>query len=318
MPAISLSNDYLETLAAVAGVTSTIIQDRFPGRVVLSPEEVAEVWRGSRSRKAVGAIRKRLSRGTLIPGLRKNGGRWEVPVEGLVKAIERLTAGGDEDEDEEDDQPVHPQAAPPSGTRKRAIGPRMSDTVGFWDEVFHELELLDAQWRRAALTGQTVFGWTRVSAEARKEQADQVVSGNPRSTYTDDDAAKLCGRDIRTLRRWRKEKAGPAFRTKKVKNNVVIVYPRSALLKWLKSNPREQLALGVMVWSVDVAGRVAPTGERDAGSLLDLLQAEHASRESLEFAMTLYRQQVADELDAAAWRLAEMPEKAEPEQRRVF
>lgn len=46
--------------------TSTIIQDRFPGRVVLSPEEVAEVWRGSRSRKAVGAIRKRLSRGTLV------------------------------------------------------------------------------------------------------------------------------------------------------------------------------------------------------------------------------------------------------------
>lgn len=299
-------------------ITSDIIRERFPGRGVLTPPEVAEVWRGERTREAVGAIRKRLSRGTLIPGLKKNGGRWEIPVGSLIKAIERLDAGGEDDEDDEDDQPVHPQAAPPSGTRKRAIGPRMSDTVGFWDEVFHELKLLDAQWRRAALTGQTVYGWTRVSAEARKEQADQVVSGKPRATYTDDDAAKLCGRDIRTLRRWRKEKAGPAFRTKKVKNNVVIVYPRSALLKWLKASPKEQLALGVMVWNVDAAGRVAPTGERDAGSLLDLLQAEHASRESLEFAMTLYRQQVADELDASAWRLAEMPEKIELEQRRVF
>lgn len=308
----------METLAVHACVTGTIIQERFPGRVVLSPEEVAEVWRGSRSRKAVGAIRKRLSRGTLVPGLKKNGGRWEVPVEGLVKAIEKLMAGGDEDEDEEDAQPVHPQAAPPSGTRRRAIGPRMSDTVGFWDEVFHEIDLLDAQWRRAELSGHTIYGWTRVSPEKRKELADKVVGGAPRSTYTDDDAAKLCGRDIRTLRRWRKEKAGPAFRTKKVKNNVVIVYPRSALLKWLKSNPKEQLAMDVMVWSVDAAGHVAPTGERDAGSLLDLLRAEHASRESLALAMTLYRQQAANELDAAAWEMAEMSEKIEPEQRRVF
>jgi len=298
--------------------TEEIINGRFPGRVVLTPPEVAEVWRGERTREAVGAIRKRLSRGTLIPGLKKNGGRWEVPVEGLIKAIERLGSGGDDDVEEEDDQPVHPQAAPPSGTRKRAIGPRMSDTVGFWDEVFRELDLLEAQWRRAALSGQAVYGWTRVSAETRKDQADKIISGKPRSTYTDDDAAKLCGRDIRTLRRWRKEKAGPTFRTKKVKNNVVIVYPRSALLRWLKSNPKEQLAMDVMVWSVDAAGRVAPTGERDAGSLLDLLRAEHASRESLALVMTLYRQQVADELDAAAWGLAEMPEKMEPEQRRVF
>ena len=307
----------METLAIQACVTSTIIQERFPGRVVLSPEEVAEVWRGSRSRQAVAAIRKRLSRGTLIPGLKKNGGRWEVPVDKLVQAVERLGAGENDDE-EEDDQLVHPQAAPPSGTRRRAIGPRMSDTVGFWDDVFAELDRLEARWRRAALSGQAIYGWTRVSAEERKAQADEIVRGRPRATYTDDEAAKLCGRDIRTLRRWRREKAGPQFRTKVVKNNVVIVYPRSALLKWLKGSEKEQLALGVMVWSVDGAGRVARDGERDAGSLLDLLQAEHASRQSLAFAMTLYHQQVADELDAAAWRLAVVPGKAEPEELPVF
>lgn len=298
-------------------ITSDIIRERFPGRGVLTPPEVAEVWRGERTREAVSAIRKRLSRGTLIPGLKKNGGRWEIPVGSLIKAIERLDGGGD-DEDEEDEQPVHPQAAPPSGTRRRAIGPRMSDTVGFWDEVFHELDRLEAQWRQAELSGQAIYGWARVSPEKRKEIAADVVGAKPRKTFTDDDAAKLCGRDIRTLRRWRKEKTGPAFRTKKVKNNVVIVYPRSALLRWLKANPKEQLNMDVMVWNADAAGRVVRTGERNAGSLLDLLQAEHASRESLALAMTLYRQQVADELDAAAWRLAEMPEKAELEQRRVF
>ena len=98
-------------------ITSDIIRERFPGRGVLTPPEVAEVWRGERTREAVGAIRKRLSRGTLIPGLKKNGGRWEIPVGSLIKAIERLDAGGEDDEDDEDDQPVHPQAAPPSGTR---------------------------------------------------------------------------------------------------------------------------------------------------------------------------------------------------------
>ena len=300
----------------LCSITSDIISERFPGRGVLTPPEVAEIWHGERSREAVGSIRKRLTRGTLIPGLKKNGGRWEVPVEGLIKAIRGLSGDDEDDEDEDDgDQPVHPQAAPPSGTRKRAIGPRMSDTVGFWDEVFRELELLDSQWRRAELSGLTIYDWARVSPEMRKEQADKIVGAKPRSTYTDDDAAKLCGRDIRTLRRWRKEKEGPAFRTKVVKNNVVIVYPRSALLRWLKSNPKEQLALDVMVWRVDAAGRVAPNGERDAGSLLDLLRAEHASHESLELAITLYRRQVADELDAAAWRLAEMPTKSAPEER---
>ena len=308
----------METLAVHACVTGTIIQERFPGRVVLSPEEVAEVWRGSRSRKAVGAIRKRLSRGTLVPGLKKNGGRWEVPVEGLVKAIERLMGGGDEDEDEEDVQPVHPQAAPPSGTRRRAIGPRMSDTVGFWDEVFHELELLDAQWRRAALTGQTVYGWTQVSAKERKDKATKVLEDNEDTTYTDDDAAILCGRDIRTLRRWRKTGKGPAFTTKKVGNYTEIVYAREALLRWLKSQPKHQQTLGVRLWKVDETGRVARKGERDAGSLIDLLQAEHASRESLALAMILYRQQVADELDQAAWRLAAMSEEEQQEPPRVF
>lgn len=318
MAAKSLSTTYMKTLVAQACATGTIIQERFPGRVMLTPAEVAEVWRGSRSREAMGAIRKQLSRGTLVPRTKKNGGEWEIPVEKLIKAIERLGSGDHEDEGEECGLPSHRQAAPLSGTRRRALSPRMSDTVGFWDEVFTELDRLQAQWRQAALSGQAIYGWTRVSAEQRKAQADKVVGGTPRSTYTDDDAAKLCGRDIRTLRRWRKEKDGPAFRTKKVKNNVVIVYPRSALLKWLKSNPKEQLALDVMVWSMDAAGRVARTGERDAGSLLDLLQAEHASRESLAVAMTLYRQQVADELDAAAWKMAKMPEETEPEQRRVF
>lgn len=299
-------------------ITSDIIRERFPGRGVLTPPEVAEVWRGERTREAVGAIRKRLSRGTLIPGLKKNGGRWEIPVGSLIKAIEALDGGGDEYEDDEDSQPIHPQAAPPSGTRRRAIGPRMSDTVGFWDEVFDALDLLEAQWRQAALSGQAIYGWTQVSAAQRKAMADEVINAEPDATYTDDQAAILCGRDIRTLRRWRGAGKGPAYSTKKVENYTEIVYSREALTDWLKSQPKHQQTLGVMLWKVDEAGRVARMGERDAGSLLDLLQAEHASRESLALAMILYRQQVADELDEAAWRFAAMAEEEHQEQPRVL
>ncbi len=293
-------------------VTSTIIQDRFPGHVVLSPREVAEVWRGSRSRKAVGAIRKRLSHGTLIPEWKKNGGRWEIPVGSLIKAIERLDGGGNEDEYEENDQPVYPQP------QASAIGSRMSDTANFWDEVFHELDGLEAQWRQAALSGQAIYGWTQVSPEQRKAMADEVINAQPDATYTDDQAAILCGRDIRTLRRWRVAGKGPEYSTKKVENYTEIVYSREALTDWLKSQPKHQKVLGVMLWNVDEAGRVARKGERDAGSLLDLLQAEHTSRETLALAMILYRQQVADELDQAAWRLAAMPEEEQQEPLRVF
>jgi len=299
--------------------TEEIIRGRFPGRVVLTPEELAEVWRGSRSRKAVNAIRERLLRDARVPGLQKNGGGLEVLVEGLLKAIEKSTAGGDEqDEDEEDGAQVHLQAAPAGGTRRRAIGPRMADTVGFWDGVFAALDALEAQLRRANLAGVAVWGWQQVGVAERKAMADKVLADSEGATYTDDEAAILCGRDIRTLRRWRMAGKGPTYTTKKVGNYTEIVYPRDALLKWLKSQQKHQQTLGVMLWKVDAADRVARQGQRDAGSLLDLLQAEHASRESLALAMILYRQQTADELDEAAWQLAAMPGEDEQEELRVF
>ncbi|MCD5964997.1 hypothetical protein [Stenotrophomonas maltophilia] len=40
-----------------------------------------------------------------------------------------------------------------------------------------------------------------------------------------------------------------------------------------------------MMWNMKGMGRGARTGQRDAGSLLDLLHSEHFSRKSLELAM---------------------------------
>ncbi len=49
--------------------TADIIRERFPGRVVLTPAEVAEVIGQHPDH-----VRDRLLSGTLIPGLRKDGG----------------------------------------------------------------------------------------------------------------------------------------------------------------------------------------------------------------------------------------------------
>lgn len=67
--------------------TAEIIHARFPGKVVLTVTEVAIVIGQHPDH-----VRGRLRNGSLVPGLRRDGGRWRVPVESLVEAIDRLTA----------------------------------------------------------------------------------------------------------------------------------------------------------------------------------------------------------------------------------
>lgn len=71
-------------------LTADIIRARFPGRAELGPDEVAAVLHGRTDRSAVQRIREELERGLLVPGLRKRGGRWRVPVGPLVAALDGL------------------------------------------------------------------------------------------------------------------------------------------------------------------------------------------------------------------------------------
>jgi len=97
--------------------TADIIRERFPGRVVLMPKQVAEVIGQHPDH-----VRDRLLRDTLIPGLRKDGGRWRVPVADLVEAVDRLT------------RPVPPPAVTRSQMastasptrRRRPLGPHLA------------------------------------------------------------------------------------------------------------------------------------------------------------------------------------------------
>lgn len=139
----------------LALTTAEIIQQKFPGRAVLTPEEVAEVWKGQVTRSSVESIRQRLKAGTLIKGLRKNGGRWEVPVADLIHAIEGLVS-----HQKDDPQPVARRGlstANTVGLRKRSpLGPRLGvlDVQSFWQEVFEAIDMDDAQALRDELRRQ--------------------------------------------------------------------------------------------------------------------------------------------------------------------
>ena len=71
--------------------TSTeVLQDAFPGRVSLSPQEIAAALFGAdkATKKRVESIRVALDEGQLVPGIRKTGARWSVPIAALGAALD--------------------------------------------------------------------------------------------------------------------------------------------------------------------------------------------------------------------------------------
>jgi hypothetical protein len=71
------------------GVSSVdVLREAFPGRVALSPSEIALVLYGSATRKRVERVRNELDAGVLVPGLTKTGARWLVPVVALGAALD--------------------------------------------------------------------------------------------------------------------------------------------------------------------------------------------------------------------------------------
>lgn len=180
--------------------------------------------------------------------------------------------------------------------------------LGFFNEVFAALDHLDSLNQRARLQA-GIWEWSHPSLVARKAMVDRVILDPPGTLYSNAEAADFCGRNRRTMNRWRKQKEGPKHLKKRVKGEAVVMYTRESLIDWLKADPKHQREMDVMTWCVDHRGHVARTGDRRQGSLLDLVRAPHASQESLRLALALYAQEVADTLDEAVWRLADMPNK---------
>ena len=70
--------------------TAEIVQTTFPGRATLTPAEVALVLFGIGDKSGAQRVRERLDKGSLLPGLKKSGGRWLIPVASLVSSLEAL------------------------------------------------------------------------------------------------------------------------------------------------------------------------------------------------------------------------------------
>lgn len=119
-----------------------VLQEAFPGRAALSPKEIARALHGEGkdTKKRVEAVRGALDAGTLIPGLRKDGARWRVPIAALGAAMDarvRLAHGGG-----------LPDMPPQRRKAHSTIGPRMlfqrQRAVAVWRQILVEVEELRA------------------------------------------------------------------------------------------------------------------------------------------------------------------------------
>lgn len=99
--------------------TSTqVLQDAFPDRVTLGPKEIAQAiyGAGKDTKKRIEAVNRALNEGRLVPGLRKSGARWSVPIASLGRAL-----------DQQRTVPAGQDMNRPEGRRssQSTIGPRM-------------------------------------------------------------------------------------------------------------------------------------------------------------------------------------------------
>ena len=126
--------------------TLDILRTKFPGRVTLSPKEVAQALHGDAktTKKRVEAVRKKLDDGTLIPGIQKARGdkRWSIPLDALARALD--------ERGRPDVAPLLPPALTPIGrkTRMTNIGPRMTRLMersrAVLQSILDEMFALDA------------------------------------------------------------------------------------------------------------------------------------------------------------------------------
>lgn len=131
-----------------------ILRDMFPDQATLSPEDLAQALMGSRSRGVANGIRDKLRNEELIPGLRKVGNVWRIPIGKAAEVLDGLTA------------------APPSPAKRsgRAVqGPifllRRERTQAFLEAVLAAYERMKAEVSRAALMDVAV----RVRGQASDE-----------------------------------------------------------------------------------------------------------------------------------------------------
>lgn len=115
---------------SAAKSSTEVLQEAFPGRAALSPHEIAQALFGKEkaTKKRAESVRRALDEGRLVPGIRKSGPRWLVPIAALGAAL-----------DEQRPTQVTPSQDPvrmPRRSKHSTIGPRMLLQTQRSHEVF--------------------------------------------------------------------------------------------------------------------------------------------------------------------------------------
>jgi hypothetical protein len=134
------------------------LQQLFPQRYALLPDEVAHVLKGSNTRGVVQKVREGMKSGR-YPGARKIDGHMQLPLEDLAEILDPMP----------DPKPVVPVARPRSSTRRSSIGPRVAfiRQGGFWEEVFRAIGEAD----QANLLH---LEWVAELKQLRKDEAESI------------------------------------------------------------------------------------------------------------------------------------------------
>lgn len=126
-----------------------LLREMFPGKVMLSVEDVALVL-GRTGAGGYEQTREQLAAGVIVPGLRKMGGSWLVPITALAAALDRLVAIDDDGLASPKPMPakravINPERTP-ERPRKGRIPNRLKQqqirALAFWGSV---LALADAK-----------------------------------------------------------------------------------------------------------------------------------------------------------------------------
>lgn len=72
-----------------------VLRAKFPDKVMLTVEDVADVL-GKTGAGGYEQTREQLAAGVIVPGLRKLGGSWLVPITALANALDNLVMVDDE------------------------------------------------------------------------------------------------------------------------------------------------------------------------------------------------------------------------------
>jgi hypothetical protein len=76
--------------------TLDLLKSMFPGKVMLTIDDLALVLRNENSRATRESVAGAIRRGDILPGLRKSMGRWLVPITTLAAWLDSLTVAADE------------------------------------------------------------------------------------------------------------------------------------------------------------------------------------------------------------------------------